>query len=130
MDVVLDVSRMAVDENGVGGFLWPIAREESLAVRDAFLPPLVATVRGTSDARDEGAELLGIVMAVFVAETLGIYQAYALCRRLQDLGHSMIPPAGSRLLHALAAGNAPPPSPLHSLRSRDSKIGEDGVPGG
>lgn len=112
MDLVLDVSRMAVDENGVRGFVWPISQEEILAVRDTFLPPLVATVRGTSDARDEGAELLRIVMAVFVNETLGVYQAYALCRRLQGLGHSMIPPAESRLLHAMAAGNAPPPSPL------------------
>ena len=103
---------MAVDETGVGGFVWPIAREEILAVGDAFLPPLVAAARRSSDGNDESAELLSIVLAVFLSETIGLYQAYALCRRLRNLRHTMIPPAKSRLLPALAAGSAPPPPPL------------------
>ncbi len=119
MDVVLDVSRMAVDENGVRGFVWPIARGEILAARDALLPPLVAAAREPAAAgNDVDAELLSLVLVEFAFETIGLYQAHALCRRLGNLGHSITPPPGGRLLTALAQGSFPPPSPLLGLLER------------
>ena len=112
MEVVLDVERMAVDEKGVRGFAWPIARDEILAARDALLPPLVAAARGPAEGKDVDAELLSLVLVEFVIETISLYQAHALCRRLRNLGHSITPPTSGRLLPALARGSSPPPSPL------------------
>ena len=112
MNVILDVSRMQFDGNGVKGFAWPLTREEVVAMRDALLSPLVVAARGRTDTHAEVAELLSIVIGHFVAETMALYQAHALSRRLGELGYQPIPSVQSRLLPALAGRNQPQPAPL------------------
>ena len=114
-DLILDVRRMTVDEHGVLGFAWPLARHEVVAVRDA-IPPLVVEAARDSWGTDEEAELLSIVFGGFVTEVLGLYQAHALNRRLRALGYRAIAPPGTRHLVAVASEAPPWPSPfLESL---------------
>ena len=111
-EVYLDANRVQVTRDGIQDFLWPLPRAELVAMRDALLPPLVAIVRGAAGADSEDAELLSIVLLHFVNEAMALYQAHALCRRFGELGHRLVVPTKSRLLPALSAGVAPPPSPL------------------
>ena len=87
MDVDLDISRIKVDESGVPGLIWPLAREEFVAMRDSTLPPLVAASRWSVESVDEDAELLSIVAPALLNEAMSLYQAYALTRRYAEFGH-------------------------------------------
>lgn len=110
-DLILDVSRMTVDEHGVRGFIWPLGRHEVVAVRDA-IPPLVVEAARGEHSPDEEAELLSIVFGGFINEVLGLYQAHALNRRLRALGYRAVAPPGTRYLAAVASDAPPWPSPF------------------
>ena len=110
-DLILDVSRMTVDEHGVRGFVWPLGRHEVVAVRDAIPPLIVEAARGEGTS-DEEAELLSIVFGGFVNEALGLYQAHALNRRFRALGCRAMAPPGTRHLAAVASDTPPWPSPF------------------
>ena len=118
MDVVLDIQRMEWDEQGVGGFVWPLSRTEVWAMREAFLPQLVVAARGANGVQDEAAELLSIVLVYFAVEAMMAYQAHALCRRFSDLGHRLIVPPEWRLTSAIVEGR-PPQLPAFSTLLRN-----------
>ena len=102
VDVILDVSRMQFDEHGVRAFVWPLAREEILAMRDAVVERLVVAARGDTVTPDEDAELLSILSGYFVLEAMAVYQAHALCRRFAGFGIDRVVPEQSAALRALA----------------------------
>ena len=114
MTVVLDVDRMAVNEHGVKDFAWPLAREEVLAMRDAMLPPLIAVARGSGDANEE-TDTIRTCLGILINEALSIYQAYAVCRRLDQAGRDLIPPPRSRVFTPVSNGTMPQPSPESAL---------------
>ena len=109
---ILDVSRMTADETGVHGFVWPLSRAEVLAMRDSTLTHMASAIRSHADSQPEDSELLSIVALYLLAEAMAVYQAYALCRRLEALGHRPVPPARSRIFPAVSRHIAPAPSPL------------------
>ena len=67
MTVVLDVSRMDVDENGVKGFLWPLSRREILSVRDAILPLFTDLARG-QDETNQQIDSFRVCLGIFLNE--------------------------------------------------------------
>lgn len=114
MTVVLDVSRMDVDENGVKGFLWPLSRQEILSVRDVILPLFTDLARG-QDETNQQIDSFRVCLGVFLNEVTALYQAHAVIRRLSLSGHDVIPPPKSRLIGPVSAGTIPHPSPESSL---------------
>ena len=120
-EVELDVSRLVVDKSGVQGFVWPVARHEVLAMRDAMLSPLMATAFNHGTGAGESARLLSMTLGSFVGETMMLYQAFALCRRLGVMGHSPMAGPGGRIVPALAAGRVPQESPVIEFLHRGPK---------
>ena len=99
---VLDISRMKVTAGGVKDFVWPVAREEVFAVRDAFLARIVPFLRHHETASRQTA--LVALLSALLGEVLSLYRAQAVVRRLGDAAE--FSPA-SRLYPALAAGRVP-----------------------
>lgn len=115
-DLVLDVDKMTFDRHGVRGFVWPLARAEVVAMRDATSPALVAAARASSTS-DAGPELLSIVFGAFLLETMRVYQANAINRRLATQ-YYRASGSQSRLLSALGTGGPLPPSPTLDILRR------------
>lgn len=81
-------------------------------MRDTTLRLLTVAARGSGSPHDEDAELLSIVMAHFLVDSMTLYQAYALCRRFDALGHCPISTAQTPVTQGIAQGIAPLRSPF------------------
>ena len=119
MDIHLDINKAAVDEHGVRDFLWPLARHEVVAVRDTLMPRLVSVVRDKVREGDEDATLVSIVIMGIISDALGLYQVTAIHRRAAAQGGHLLPPASSRLYHAILSEAIPgsPPLPQALLKT-------------
>lgn len=114
-DLKLDVDDMDVDSEGVVDFGWPIARHETIAVRDRTLEGLIAMTRDTSlTAPDPNRELLSILYQMFLAEAVELFQAHALARRTHEAG-TRPSTKRQRVLGALLRGESPPQAPFVKL---------------
>ena len=109
--VTLDAARMPLDRSGLKDFVWPLARAEVEAMRDACLAPLFAAARGDGED-DAGAELLRIVIGPLINEAMSVYQAVAVTRRLGELGRRLESAEDSRMLGPVARGETPRASGL------------------
>ncbi len=103
--VVLDLDRTELGSGGIKGFLWPISRHEVLSFRDTWVPDLVATIKAARASNEAGADAAMLLSHYLVMESMTLFQAQALVRRLA--GQRVVWPAGSRLWRALAEGRSP-----------------------
>ncbi|MGB0383337.1 MAG: hypothetical protein ACPGWR_00815 [Ardenticatenaceae bacterium] len=126
MEIMLDADRMVVGDEGVKNFVWPLARHELLAMRDTLLASLVPIARWKSDGSSEDAELLSIVFHQFVVEVMGLYQAHAVYRRFEKLGHQPVTLVPGRFFSSMARGMKPSESPIFEYLAVPPLVGRQG----
>ncbi len=110
----LDVARMDIDADGLVDFVWPVAREEVLAVRDNFLADIVPFLR-SEGGKNRQADVIAVLLGTLLGEVLSIYRAQAAVRRLAAGGYVAEYPPQDRLYGALAAGTVPRPSAIAAI---------------
>ena len=91
VDRSIDVDALEFDHEGVRQFLFPLARAEVVAMRDAAMHALAAAARSAQDdssASDE--ELLSILLPGFLTEAMRLYEIHALKRRFGALGYRLV----------------------------------------
>ncbi len=114
--VSLNITDVEVDSSGVRGFVWPIRREETLAMRDVTERLLIVAARG-SGSSDEDASLISILATHAFNEFLSLFQSYTLSHRLASQGYELQLPESSRLLKAVTFGCHPlPPGVIQILQ--------------
>lgn len=105
--VTLDPARMTIGADGVTPFLWPLARQEMLAVRDTFLADLARAGRELLSKGDERGRLFEVVAFRWVMTVMAAYQASATLGRYRAFGISIDVSPHNHLLSPLMAGQAP-----------------------
>lgn len=117
MRAPLDVARMDIGPEGVADFVWPVAREEVSAVRDAFLADIVPFLRGEA-GKNRQADVIAVLLGTLLGEVLSIFRAQAAVRRLAGDGYAAEFPPQDRLYAALAAGAVPRLSGIAAMLTR------------
>ena len=64
-EAIYDINRLRIGPNGVDDFLWPVARSEIIAVRDAFLAKAHPYLRHEGQM-DRQALLVGVLAGAFL----------------------------------------------------------------
>lgn len=123
MDIQLDISLMAAGRDGVRNFLWPVAREEMVSVRDSLSRKLVSVIKDYSKTHFEEANVLSILELALINESMSLYLPQAIHSRLESLGHHVQPPRTGRVFSSLITGKsldmiAMSPKELYGLHSQ------------